>query len=374
MFEALRTTFKLAVASLTLNRLLVIGACVLFLMIIWNVLSLVFNKQVTCKKRCIAIIRYLSSNDVTAQNYSKFISMWENLPTAMRFGWHRYETKKIGKPSDYLKQHECVDLYLNGGIQKQNRSLMRTVIYIVTVLVAMCSISLIGTTTSVGSTTAVLTTTLIADAIIIPLVIFFALMVNYYVYTAIRHLQYKQLVDTFYDFVDYLDQKIDIDDIFGRESNVMGLVSTIYCNETLQEIVEEKKVNRNKEAVAQEVRVGKNGLTNLKAGVLGVSETTDNTANNVIKSYEPMSNKLSSKSDGTEKTPDRTIKSEAQFIEVVTEVEDLLNAREKEKSKSKRTEIDKTVNTKIKALTEYKQKAKANKEVSTIKKTKSNKK
>ena len=50
-------------------------------------------------------------------------------------------------------------------------------------------------------------------------------------------------------------------------------------------------------------------------------------------------------------------------------MEELVNTIEKEKNKEKRTELEKTVNKKIKALTDYKQKAKSQKEAVTIKKS-----
>ena len=78
-----------------------------------------------------------------------------------------------------------------------------------------------------------------------------------------------------------------------------------------------------------------------------------------------MSNKLEDQKDATES---KKIKNEAEFVEVIGEVEELVNTIEKEKNKEKRTELEKTVNKKIKALTDYKQKAKSQKEAVTIKK------
>ena len=68
-------------------------------------------------------------------------------------------------------------------------------------------------------------------------------------------------------------------------------------------------------------------------------------------------------------TESKKIKNEAEFVEVIGEVEELVNTIEKEKNKEKRTELEKTVNKKIKALTDYKQKAKSQKEAVTIKKS-----
>ena len=360
MFELLRTAFKLAVTNLTQNKLILCGLIVLFLMIGWSVLSLLFNNQVRMRKSCVEIIKFLRHSDLGSDNYPKFIALWQTLPLAMKFQWKRYEIKKTGKPSDYLKRVECVESSLQGGLQKQNRSFMRSVIAIVTIFVALGSISIIGVTSAEMKANALLTTTLVADMLLVPFVTYILLMINYYIYTSIRHHQYRALVEAFYDLVDTLDEKVDILDVFGGEGNTARLIASVYTNETEQYLIEEARKVRNNEIQTEEVKFGKSQISPLKAGVLGVSDAEDKTDDNIITTTAVVSNKLSDANDKNE----QMIMNEDEFLDTVGEVESLLAELDEEKNKSRKVEIEKKVNTKIKALTDYKQKAKIVKESS----------
>ena len=355
MFELLRTAFKLAVSNLTQNKLILCGLIVLLLMVAWSVLSLLFNNQVRMRKSCVEIIKYLRLNDINATNYAKFIGMWEVFPSSMKFQWKRYEVNKTGKPSDYLKREECVDLSVQGGIQRQNRSLMRTAIAVSTVMIAICSIALIGATSAEMKTNAVLTTTLVADMLIVPFFVYILLMVNYYVYTAIRHQQYKALTDVFYDFVDMLDDKVDIVDIFGGDGNTSRLIASVYTNETEQILIEQARKVRNKSLSSEAELEGMSSLTPLKAGVLGRNDVDDKTGENVIEISATTSNKLAENDD--KYLGESMIMNEEEFVSTVNEVESLLTELDTEKDKEKKQQIEKEVNVKFKALTEYKQKA-----------------
>ena len=360
MFELLRTAFKLAVTNLTLNKLIFCGLIALFLMICWSVISLLFNNQVRMRKNCVEIIRFLRQNDISADNYPKFIAMWKNFPIAMKFEWKRYEIKKTGRPSDYLKREECIDFAMQGGLQKQNRSLMRTVIVLITVMVGLCSVAMIGSTSAVMKTNAPITTTLIADMLLVPFVVYIALMINYYVYTSIRHQQYRMAVEVFYDFVDILDEKVDLVDVFGGEGNTARLIASVYINETEQFLIDEARKKRSNEIQTEEIGASRTQLSPLKAGVLGVGDAEDNTDDNVIETTMLVSNKLSDENQKNEKM----IMNESEFLSTVGEVETLLTELDEESNRTKRTEIEKKVNVKIKALTDYKQKAKIVKESS----------
>ncbi len=355
MFEFLRTAFKLAVSNLTQNKLILCALIVLFLMIVWSVLSLLFNNQVRMRRSCVEIIKYLRLNDINASNYAKFIAMWESFPTSMKFGWKRYEVKKTGKPSDYLKREECIDLSVQGGIQRQNRSLMRTTIAVATIVIAICSIAIIGTTSAEMKTNAVLTTTLVADMLLVPFFTYAILMVNYYVYTAIRHLEYRSLTDVFYDFVDMLDDKVDIVDIFGGEGNTSRLIASVYTNETEQILIEKARKTRNKSLSSESELEKLSSLSPLKAGVLGVNDIDDTTADNVLEVSAVVPNRLA---EGDEKrSGENMIMNEQEFVSTMNEVDTLLTELDEEKDKNKKKQIEKQVNVRIKALTEYKQKA-----------------
>lgn len=363
LFELLRTAFKLMAGELTQNTLIIIGLSVTFLMAVWSVLSLAFNSTVKFSRNAKNMIGYLKEVSVTRENYPAFIQEFKKFPSEMRFLWKQYETKKTGIASDYLNRYDCLDAPLLGGIQKQNRSIMRTVIYFTLGFLALCSIAIIGTSTSAGSSNVVLTTAVLADAMIVPFITFLLLMTVYYIYTNIRNQEYRTACGYFSDLVDILSERVDISAIFGDDTRSIGLISSVYTNETLEFLTRIKKTQKSRRSVS-ELRVGKSNINPLKGGVLG-SETENKLSKNVIKATTTtISNKLSSPDNeialDTSYDSNFKIKNEVHFVEVVNCVEVLLTRVETEENPVKRQAIEKEVNTLIKALTEYKQKAKKN--------------
>lgn len=366
MFEGLTKAFNFLSDKLTLNMLVVTSLIFLALLLVWCITSLLVNNYVFMKRNCIKCIKLLQGEGLTRANYYVFSSIFAKFPITIRFGWKKYEQKKDGKASDYLLQGESLNTQLNGGIFKQNRSLMRSVIIVFTCIITLFSFALISTFEGLGSEGVTLTNTLVKDALILPLVFYILCMVIYYVYASIRHLEYKNLVETYYDLVDYLDEKVDLEDVFGSKNTAVGLISSVYTNETLQELVDKKK-KQQKRIVYSDENVGKTKLNNLNNGILGREDVDDKTDENVVQSFEKVNTVLEPKI-----TSDSTIakiKNESEFVEVIGEVEELVDTIGKEKNKEKRTQLEKTVNKKIKALTDYKQKAKSQKESVAIKKT-----
>lgn len=366
LFELLRTSFKVLASVMTQNSLIVIGLGCLIAMIAWSVLSLCFNSSVKFSRNCQEVIRFLRENTLSKENYPTFINMFKNFPLEMRFAWKQYEIKKRGNASDYFNRHDCFEAPLLGGIQKQNRSLMRTVIYVVVGVLAIFSVAIIGSTSSSGTTKAVLTTTMLADAMIVPLILFLLFMSIYYIYTNVRNQEYRTASDYYLDLIDVLCDRVDLESTFGNDTRSIGLISSVYTNETIEYLSTEARKQRNNEQ--KEVRVGKSKINPLRNGVLGVENST-NFENNVVELSDKLSNKLSSVENDvaldTNLDSNFKIKNEVHFVEVVNCVEVLLNRAETETNPVKRQAIEREVNTLIKALTEYKQKAKKSKRTKT---------
>lgn len=361
LFELLRTAFKVVASAITQNTLFIIGLTCLFFMIVWSVLSLTINSSVKFSRNSKRIIRFLRENSLTKENYAVFIDLFKNMPPEMRFAWKRYENKKEGVAGDYINRSDCFDAPIMGGIQKQNRSLMRTAIYFIFGVLTLFSIAIIGAT-SVKMSNAVLTTTMLAEAMIVPSIILVLLMVNYYIYTNIRNQEYRTASDFYLDLVDALNDRVDLNSIFGQDTRTIGLISSVYINETIEHLNTEARQRKKNKEVA-EVRVGKrNSINPLNAGVLG-SDSTFNLSDNVVSTTTDMvSNKLSTPENDialdTSLDSNFKIKNEVHFVEVVNCVEVLLTRVETESNPVKKQAIEREVNTLIKALTEYKQKAK----------------
>lgn len=372
LFETIKASFRLLAGGFTQNKLIIVGIIVLALMIVWGVLSILFNSTVKFNKNAVDMMKTLKTTTITRENYSKFIEKFKKFPLPMRYAWKRYEVKREGKPSDYLKKSECLDAVVFGGIQKQSRSLMRTAIYVIFFFMSVVSVAIIGATTASTTTKVALTTTLLADSMLVPLITLFILFINYYIYTNVRNQEYRTASDNFYDLVDTLDERVDLNAIFGLDNRTIGLLSSVYINETM-ELIEEKnrKARAKNKFVGGEVRVGKSGFKPLNNGVLGGDEK-NNMADNVVNTEEVFANKLTANENelklDTSKESNFKIKNEVHFVEVVTSVEVLMNRIETETNLVKKQAIEREVNTLIKALTEYKQKAKAKQARKTTKK------
>lgn len=359
LFELLRTAMKVVASGLTQNILIGVGLVCLLLMVTWCVLNLCFNSSVRFSKNAKDMVRFLKENAITKENYPKFIEKFKNFPIEMRLAWKQYEFKKDGIASDYLKRYECFDAPILGGIQKQSRSIMRTVIGFVVAIIAIFSVAIIGSTSSTGSTNVVLTTTLLTEAMLIPVVVFMLLMINYYIYTNIRNQQYRTASDYFCDLVDVLTERVELSSIFGQDSRTIGLISSVYTNETMETITREARLRRSKEV--GEVRVGKSSINPLQKGVLG-GKNSSKMSENVVESTEIVTNKLGNNENDialdTSLDSNYKIKNEVHFVEVVNCVEVLLNRAETATNPVDKQNIEREVNTLMKALTEYKQNAK----------------
>lgn len=355
IFETLQTAFKVLFASLTEDGLFFISLGLLGVLILWAVLALMFNFQTAFRKNCIKVIEFLRENDLSAENYQKFTSLWKDFPPSMRRAWKRYETKRSGLPSDYLSQAECFDTHFSGGIFKQSRSLMRTSINFSAIFIALLSLAIIGTTTD-----GVVTAMNLVDALIVPILFYLCSIVVYYVYTAIRHFDYRATVDTFHDFVDMLDERVSLDDALGSEMDSLGIVSEIYENDTLLTLKEKAEKARNASAL-EDFTLGSKGLNPAQMGILG-KQTPNKKAGNIISgstSAKVLNTSASRNLDLEIEDRKVVILNEQQFANTVSKVEMLLEKAKQEKNEQLRTELEKEINRNIKALTEFKQKARA---------------
>lgn len=228
IFEYLRTAFHVVKAFATQDKIFYLGLGVLGAFIIWTVLSLVFSHELKCARVWHKIKKIIPpSGEITTEMYFAFTAQLKKLPTAVGRNWKKYENQKTGKPSDYITQTDMLDSPLSGGVHKQNRSIMKFAIWFVSFFFFLLSFASLG-----GEE--VLTAKIITESLIIPFVLFALYRLNYYIYTAIRQNIYHLTVDDFQDLVDYLDQRIDINEIFDGKENLLVLNSNVYENSITQ--------------------------------------------------------------------------------------------------------------------------------------------
>ena len=162
--------------------------------------------------------------------------------------------------------------------------------------------------------------------------------------------------------VDVLDQKVELETIFGGDINAIYLLSEVYKNETMYEL-QNKPVSPKERngAEIKDVKKGSQGLNPSKSGVLGIRIPQNSENKNVIKT-DTQPKILAGQNANPELEIEQNkfvIQNERQFVSTVDRVEDLLAKAKKEKNKQMRIEMEKEINRLLKALTEYKQRAKA---------------
>lgn len=365
IFEFLRTVFRLVIAFLTPDILIYIGFAALALLILWAVISLVTSFENKFIKRCMTIMRYTKENMITTENYADFTAMWAGFPLIMRRNWKRYETKRKGIPSDYLKQSECIDGILEGGFFKQSRSLMKTMIYITTFILAFASLAIIGTVQAEPNIVFDLSTRIVTEALIIPIIFYLLFTLTYYVYTSIRHHQYKMTVEIFNDFVDMLDERVDIASIFYGGEESVSLVTNVYENNTIQMLREESRSKSSKErnkklksAVKDFKGSGLNPTTRStisKVEEVGLSRTsnviTDEVVDVMIKNTQTTTTKKTTKTD-------KGITTQAEFVAAMERAEKLIDKLRGEKDVAKQRKLNRDINKLATEMTAYKSKAK----------------
>lgn len=232
IFEYIRTSFAVLIGLLTPDMLLKAGLVLWAIFVIWCFLSVVCSYENKCIRRSNKIIAYLKNNIVTKDTYASFSQLLAEFPASARRSWKKYELQVTGCPSDYLKQEECVDDQVFGGIFKQNRSIMKTFIYVTSFAMALFSFA----TLSEGSET--VTTSLLYESALLPILYFALMMITYYIYTAVRHFALKACAEAFQDMLDVMDERVVLSKIFEGYEEAISLVSNIYENETFHRVKE----------------------------------------------------------------------------------------------------------------------------------------
>ncbi|MEG1581820.1 MAG: hypothetical protein RR334_01495 [Clostridia bacterium] len=237
IFEYLRTAFNVVVAVITPDILLISGLVIWALFLFWCVCSLCFNYERKFSAISKNIIKFLKDNTLTKENYNELTGLIAQLPPVVRRNWKNYELQNKGTPSSFILQSDCVDHQIFSGIHKQNRSIMTWFIMFCCLVISVLSLAV------VGAGEAVLSAKIVSEACLIPLALFLVLKISYYIYTAIRHYEYRVAVDNYNDLIDVLDERVDLAKIFSGYEEAIGLVSDIYENETLKKLGRKTRVS-----------------------------------------------------------------------------------------------------------------------------------
>ena len=253
IFEYLRTAFHVVKAFVTPEKMIYLGLGVLGLFVLWTILSLMLCHEAKMSRLWRKMINALSG-EINHENYFKFTSYFQKAPSAVARNWKKYETLKLGMPSDYVTQQDMLDNPLGGGVWKQNRSIMKFAMWTITAFFFMLSLAFMGASEAI-------TAKVLVEAAIVPFVLFLLYRLNYYIYTTIRQYEYKLAVEDFNEFVDFLDAKINIAELFEGKEDYLQVNSNCFESSIQSKIkVAQQKPRTVQEIVLKEKSVKKSSV------------------------------------------------------------------------------------------------------------------
>lgn len=380
MYEYIITAFKVIVSIITGERL-AISACIIYgCLLLWVLFSLLFSFQIRFARKCKQISILVDNKGLTSESYPKFIELSSKLPDSFLRGWKTFEHSDKGLPSQYLRRSECLDLELTGGLFNQNRSVMKTFIYSFTALLALLSVALIGSREAI-------TGYALAEALALPLVFFTVSILTYFLYTAIRHRQYRICVEDFNEMIDILNEKVEYSEFEFDSRNTSSVfiknivdpaienleAAVVVTDDTKNDSIEtvegksifEETINDHVTVVGEEtqeqpLQETKENLENYEKPV-EIKETEEYTQN-VAKENQEMENVTTAPKRGRgrpkkEKAPEGelVIKSDEEFEEVLARAEKLMRKNEEPLSQSQQKRVEKALKELVDAMKKYKE-------------------
>ena len=198
LYDYLITAYKVLIGLITAERLVAIALGAFGVYLVWIVLALVFSFQRKFNSRCQKLISYLISHKEEPMDSPVIAESMEKISSGASHGWKKFKSSQMGKPSDYMNRNDCIDIEMNGGVLNQGKTLMRTYIVFISVVLFLLNFAFIG-----GENT--ITFMSFAESLVLPLIFYIVLKMFYFLYNSIRQRLYRTDVASFYELMDLLD-------------------------------------------------------------------------------------------------------------------------------------------------------------------------
>lgn len=206
------TCFNLLVGLLSQDFLVYFALGVAVAFFVWILLSLVFSPEVKIAKNAKILSKFIETNGINAETEAQIIGLVNKMPTQFVRRFKLWQSLNYQTPEAFFDEQKCVTSPLYGGLLKQNRSVMRSVMFGVSLMLFVFSMALLGSETA-------LTGLAFAQALVIPLIALLIYRTEYYIYTAIRHHYYHDAVDNFNELIDVLNESYELNQIGLKVEN-----------------------------------------------------------------------------------------------------------------------------------------------------------
>lgn len=221
------------------------------------------------KRALIKTNKFLSTNVVNESNISEFNKMISNFPDSVRLGWGYYKQNKIGYPSEFITEYDCLRVPMVGNKK-------RTFLTVYLMLAALFELASLGVMVWIGAVDAVAVTcfTLVLAVIV------------YGVLTLVLNHGESKIFRLFRRFQALLDEKVEIFDGKSALASALedkGVSIVAEEREQIARAEELAKFIRKVESACTDSETTKEELVEMKKRLIGYAvETTEEKASAII--------------------------------------------------------------------------------------------
>lgn len=209
-YDYLLTLIKVIVGLITPQRMMYIALITFGVFLLWVILSLVFSFQRKFYANSVKLYSLLKNSTNSANNADLVKKYSSKISSGFEHGWNRFSAAEVGKPSDYITRYDSLDSGVNGGVLNQGKSIMKSFIWLMTVILLVVNLAYHGGENAI-------TFSLIVEAAVLPILFFCVLKVFYYLYTIIRQQLYKLDIECYYDLIELLDSIFEKKDLAPKQ-------------------------------------------------------------------------------------------------------------------------------------------------------------
>lgn len=235
LYNYLTTVYKVIVGLVTPERLMSVALGAFAFYIVWMCISLFTSFQRKFNSRCQELINMVIKTKDIEKTPELVDKKADKISSGFGFGWKKFRAGESGKPSDYIKRREALDVEVNGGLLNNGKTMMRAYITFVTTILFIFNFAYVG-----GEKTITFIT--VAESAILPFVFYVVIKLFYFLHNSIRQKLYRVDIESFYEVIDLLDTR------FAKKGKfVMVENEKEESNEEPEEASEEEQVEEPEE-------------------------------------------------------------------------------------------------------------------------------
>lgn len=200
LYDYLITAYKVIAGLVTPERLMGVALGAFGLYLVWICISLFSSFQIKFNSRCQSLISTVIKTKDIEKHPEQLNKKASKISSGFGFGWKKFCGSSTGKPSDFIKRREALDVEINGGLLNNGKTMMRAFISFVTVILFIFNFAYVGGENPLNFMT-------LAESMFLPFVFYVIAKLFYFLHNSIKQKLYRMDIESFYEVVDLLDSK-----------------------------------------------------------------------------------------------------------------------------------------------------------------------